>query len=134
LIEMGREGPSYTIDTLRTLRGSRPSDEIYFLAGCDALNALHTWHEPDALLAEFQVVIMDRPIEGAVNWEEVESRFAGIRRRITVADVAELEISGEDIRRRVREGRPIRYYVPAPVARYIRRNCLYRDPPGPCSS
>jgi nicotinate-nucleotide adenylyltransferase len=102
--------------------------QLFFLVGCDALGALHTWHEPEALLSEFRLVVMDRPIETVVDWDTVESRFPGIRSRIEVVHVAELEISGEDIRRRVREGRPIRYYVVPAVEHYIMAHGLYRTP------
>lgn len=126
LIELERPGPSYTLDTLRELRARLGPAELYFLVGCDALSALHTWHEPAALLREFQVVFMDRPIGEVIDWVAAERHFPGIREQVTVVDVAELEISGADIRRRVREGRPIRYYVLPAVRRYIERHQLYR--------
>ncbi len=126
LIEMNRPGPSYTLDTLRDLRAHLGSSvDLYFLVGCDALGALHTWHQPDALLREFRVVFMDRPIGEAIDWAKVEKRFPDIRKQVVVVDVAELEISGEDIRRRVRENRPIRYYVPPAVRRFIAEHDLY---------
>jgi nicotinate-nucleotide adenylyltransferase len=127
-IELERPGPSYTLDTLRALKRRLPGDELYFLVGCDALGQLHTWHEPDALLEEFSLIIMERPTGTAVDWERVEARFPHIRRQVRVVDVAELEISGNDIRRRVAEGRPIRYYVLPAVARYIAEHRLYREP------
>lgn len=126
LVELERPGPSYTLDTLREFQRRFGSQaELYFLVGCDALAALHTWHEPAAILHEFHVVFMDRPIGEAIDWPAVETRFPGIRRQVLVVDVAELEISGADIRRRVREGRPVRYYVPPPVRRYIDQHGLY---------
>jgi nicotinate-nucleotide adenylyltransferase len=127
LAELEREGLSYTIDTLRAFRETMPHDEIFFLAGCDAINQLHTWHEPDAILAEFGLVVMERPTASPVDWESAEQRFPNIRERVHVVDVAELEISGNDIRRRVQEGGPIRYHVIPAVERYIRSYGLYRD-------
>lgn len=125
-IELQRPGPSYTLDTLRALRAELgPDTEFHFMVGCDAISQLHTWHEPDALLEEFGLVVMERPTGTAVDWSQVETRFPGIRSQVKVVDVAELEISGNDIRRRVREGRPIRYYVLPAVARYIQEHGLY---------
>jgi nicotinate-nucleotide adenylyltransferase len=127
LMELRRSGPSYTIDTLRELRHQLPDGtDLFFLVGCDALSQLHTWHRPDDLLREFNLVIMERPTGTEVDWESIEQRFPDIRRQVQVVDVAELEISGNDIRRRVRQGRPIRYYVLPAVARYIHEHGLYR--------
>lgn len=129
LTELERPGPSYTLDTLRVLRECFAGDaDLYFLVGCDALATLHTWHEPATLLREFHLVFMDRPTGEVIDWEAAGRRFPGIRDQVTVVDVAELEISGADIRRRVREGRPIRYYVVPPVRRYIEQRNLYREP------
>lgn len=125
-IELDREGLSYTIDTLRALRQEVPAGtEIYFLVGCDAVGELHMWHEPDAILDEFGLVIMERPMESAVNWDAAAARFPRIREQTCVVDVAELEISSKEIRNRVEEGAPIRYYVQPAVERYIRLQGLY---------
>lgn len=125
-IELDREGPSYTLDTMRALRRHYgPGVELCFLTGCDSLTGLHTWHEPDALLDEFQVVIVERPAETEIDWPAVESRFPGIRDQVTFVDIPRLQISSQDIRRRVREGRAFRYYLAPAVEAYIRENRLY---------
>ena len=130
-IELERPGPSYTLDTLRGLRARYgEGTQLSFLVGCDALGQLHTWHEPDSLLEEFGLVVMERPTGSPVDWETVQSRFPQIRSQVEMVDVAELEISGNDIRARVRAGRPIRYYVLPQVARYIEEHGLYRDGEG----
>jgi nicotinate-nucleotide adenylyltransferase len=125
-IELNREGPSYTLDTLRSIKQELEEVDLVFLAGCDALGALHTWHQPEARLEEFQVVIMDRPTGSPLDWPAVERHFPQIRDMIRVLPVPLLEISGEDIRRRVGEGRPIRYYVVRDVERYIHVHRLYQ--------
>jgi nicotinate-nucleotide adenylyltransferase len=125
-IELERDGLSYTIDTLRALRCRMQKDvEIYFLVGSDAIGQLHTWHDPDAILEEFGLVVMERPTGSAVDWGAAAVRFPKIREQTRVVDVAELEISSKDIRRRVAEGAPIRYYVQPAVERYIRLYRLY---------
>lgn len=126
-VELERPTPSYSIDTLRDLRArSEPGAELYFLVGCDALPQLDTWHEPDALLREFQMVVMDRPTGQAVKWRAIEARFPEIRNQVQVVHVLQLEISSREIRKRVKAGRPIRYYVPDGVERYIHERGLYR--------
>jgi nicotinate-nucleotide adenylyltransferase len=62
-----------------------------------------------------------------VNWDVIEHRFSGIRDRVEIVDVPQLDISSRDLRRRVRTGRPIRYYVPESVRRYIEDRGLYRE-------
>lgn len=127
LLELDRPGPSYTLDTLRLLSERQGSGaRLFFLVGCDALAQLHTWHEPDSILRESTLTVMERPVASPIDWNTVEDRFPGIRSRIEIVDVAALEISSNDLRARVREGRPIRYYVPPPVVRYIEEHRLYR--------
>lgn len=124
--ELDREGLSYTIDTLREFREIWPAGtEIFFLVGCDAIHQLHTWHLPDELLEEFGLVVMERPTGDPVDWNAVQGRFPRIREQVRVVDIAELEISGQGIRRRVADGAPIRYYVQPAVERYIRERGLY---------
>jgi nicotinate-nucleotide adenylyltransferase len=130
LVEFERHGPSYMLDTMRILRELLGvGTELTFLTGCDALPQLHTWHRPDELLAEFRVVVMDRPTRSDVPWAEIEHRFPRLREQIHIVHVAQLDISGEDLRRRVRTGDSIRYLVVPEVDRYIRDHGLYRDPP-----
>ena len=126
-VEIDRPGPSYTLDTMRRLKCECGLEtELYFLTGCDSLAQLHTWHEPEQLLEEFQFVILDRPTERDVDWSVVEGHFPLIRSQIEVVHVIQLEISSSDIRQRVAAGRPIRYYVPASVEKYIGEKSLYR--------
>lgn len=126
-VELERPGPSYTLDTMRELQLRLGSgSELYFLVGSDALPDLHTWHEPEKLLEEFRVVVMDRPTEQGVDWAVVEARFPNIRNRVQMVSVAQLVVSGVNIRMRVRNGQPIRYYVAPAVERYIFEHNLYR--------
>lgn len=125
-VELRREGLSYTIDTLRELQARWPGTDLVFLVGCDALPHLHTWHQPEGILEEFGLVVMARPTGSPVDWGALTERFPGIRERVEVVDVAELDISARDIRKRVAEGAPIRYYVQPAVERYIRLHRLYR--------
>lgn len=127
LVEQERSGPSHIVDTMRELRDDLGTKtRLYFLVGCDALGDLHNWYQPQALLDEFHVVVMDRPTGRSIEWREVEVDFPRIREQVQVVHVAQLEISGEDIRRRVREGMPIRYQVLPQVAEYILDRGLYR--------
>ena len=133
LIEQQREGPSHIVDTMHELQDAIGGDmPLTFLVGCDALPDLHRWYKPEELLEEFSVVVMDRPTGRSVDWREVERHFPAIREQVRMVHVAQLEISGEDIRRRVRLGLPIRYHVLPAVEQYILDRGLYRSE-GPAS-
>lgn len=128
LVELARDGPSYTIDTMRVLAaGFGPDVGLVFLSGRDALASLHTWHKPEQLLAEFEVVFLERPDAEVLDWTRIDMHFAGLRNRIHLLSIPQLEVSARDIRRRVAAGLPIRYYVLPAVEHYIAEHRLYRD-------
>jgi nicotinate-nucleotide adenylyltransferase len=116
-IELAREGPSYTVDTLRALRAARPEDELVLIVGVDTFAEMATWREPDALFALCSVAVVERP--GAFG------ATADARSALRVFG-AGLPISATEIRRRVAEGRSIRYLVPDGVHDYIAKRGLYR--------
>ncbi|HEX6506109.1 MAG TPA: nicotinate-nucleotide adenylyltransferase [Chloroflexota bacterium] len=124
-IEFERDGLSYTLDTLRELRRHNSGTELIFLTGCDALSQLHTWSRPRELLDEFQIAIMDRPTGKQVSWEAVEERFPAIRHQVEIVHVVQLNISSDEIRRRVTTGHSIKYYVVPAVEEYIVEHGLY---------
>jgi nicotinate-nucleotide adenylyltransferase len=125
-VELDRSGPSYTLDTLRELRASLGAEtRLVFLAGFDALAELHTWHQPQDLLDEFEIVLLDRPTNDDPRWDIAGRHFPGIRDRIRAVHVVQLAISSRDIRERVRAGKPYRYLVPEAVAQYIASHGLY---------
>lgn len=125
-IELERPGPSYTIDTMRELRGDLGEGaRLYFLVGRDVLNYLHTWHEAQQLLDEFDVAILDRALERGIDWTDAEKHFPLIRSEVTVIPVPRLDVSSKEIRQRARLGQSIRYLVPPSVHRYIAQRGLY---------
>jgi len=131
-IELQRPGPSFTLDTLRLLRREYGGDaRLVFLTGCDSLHGLHTWHQPDVLLDEFGIVLLDRPTDGEIDWVQLESRFPKIRRQTRIVPIPLLDISSHDLRQRARKGLPIRYYVTPPVEKYILETGLYYQPRDP---
>jgi nicotinate-nucleotide adenylyltransferase len=107
--ELSREGPSYTVDTLRALRAEQPAAELVLLLGADAAAELDRWREPDAIWKLCRVEAFAREGIGE----------AGI-------PVPRVDISSSAIRARVRAGRSIRYWVPDAVADYIATHGLYR--------
>jgi nicotinate-nucleotide adenylyltransferase len=125
-VDADRPGPHYTVDMIRILKGQLPPEgELYFLMGFDSLVELPTWRRPAEIIASCRLVALTRP-NVAVDWAALEAKLPGIRERVTLIDMPELEIASNDLRRRVSEGRSIHYMVPEPVCAFIEQNGLYR--------
>lgn len=119
--ELRRHGPSYTIDTVRALKQGG-AGSVSWLIGADMLQILPQWHRAEELLAEVNFVIAQRP-GYAADWSALPQPFQSLRSKVVPAPL--LEISASDIRRRLKEGRSIRYLVPPEVERYILSHKLY---------
>jgi nicotinate-nucleotide adenylyltransferase len=124
-VELDRKGQSFTVDTLRELRGQIEGD-LYFLMGDDQIRDLHRWRSPDEILALAHVVGMSRPDYDRPDPEALSQRFPTIKDRLILVDVPAIEISSSDLRRRRAEGRSIEYRVLPAVKDYIDRHGLYR--------
>jgi nicotinate-nucleotide adenylyltransferase len=123
-IEIEREGPSYTVDTLRELRGAGPDDELFLILGGDQAAALPEWHEPEEVLELAQVAVVER-----TNWSRNAigikvGRLKGAQ-RIRYLDMPIIQVSSTSVRRRIAAGQPIRYLVPDRVANQIGATGLY---------
>ena len=129
LMEIERTGPSYTVDTLRTLREQLGTDTaLFFIIGWDSLEELYTWYKaPDILTLVTYLVAVRRPgyEEDAEYNKVLEQRLPGILQRLLVVQAPQLEISATDLRQRVAEKRPIKYQTPEAVETYIKENRLY---------
>ena len=123
-IEIDRDGPSYTVDTLREVHASRPGDELTFIVGGDMAWSLPTWRDPEAILGLASIAVAER---AGARREEVRTRLDALAgaQRISYIDVPRMDISSSALRRRVREGRPIDYLVADAVADYIHERRLY---------
>lgn len=115
--ELDRPGPSYTVDTLRHLRAREPGAEFVLLIGSDAAMDLPEWRESGRIPELARVVVFGRAGAPAPDGA-------------AAVQVPAIEISATEIRRRVREGRSIRWWVPASVAEYIAARRLYLDGEG----
>jgi len=128
-IEIDREGITYTIDTIFALKEKYNSDiEFYFITGADAILELSTWKMVDKLLSICKFIAATRPgfdiTKLEVNTKELTEEY---RKNIFTTTVPSLDISSTDIRRRVMEGRTIKYLLPKSVEDYIMENKIYRE-------
>jgi nicotinate-nucleotide adenylyltransferase len=115
--ELDRPGPSYTVHTLQELHQRYPTSDLVLLLGADAAAELAVWHEADRIPQLARVVVFARP-GAAVPSSPLIAQ---------VIEVPAVDVSATEVRRRVSEGRSIRYWVPDAVAEYIARHRLYLD-------
>jgi nicotinate-nucleotide adenylyltransferase len=112
--ELLREGPSYTVDSLRHWRSMKPDAELFLLIGMDQYAEFRTWREPETIESLATVVVLARSGE--------QPPAGGAQ----IVEMTRIDISSTSIRERVRNGLPIRYLVPETVERLIERHGLYR--------
>ncbi|MBA3327203.1 MAG: nicotinate (nicotinamide) nucleotide adenylyltransferase [Solirubrobacterales bacterium] len=130
-LEVERGGPSYTVDTLRELHATTPEDDLTLIVGADMALGLPSWREPEAILGLARLAVAERSGAGRQDIaERLDEAFAGLKGftgpDIAFFDMPRLDVSSSQIRRRVSEGRPIRYLVPDAVAERIQAARLYR--------
>jgi nicotinate-nucleotide adenylyltransferase len=121
-VDIDRDGPTYTIDTLRELHGSMQSDELYFITGADALAQILTWRDHHELFELAHFVGVTRP--GHPMSPDIVDGLP--EDRITLMEIPALAISSTDCRNRVQAGEPVWYLVPDGVVQYIGKHGLYR--------
>ncbi len=114
--ELERPGPSFTVDTLRTLRGRWPDERLILILGADAAAQLPRWRAADEVTRLADIAVLRRPGAADVTAAFVKHQVAA----------PAIEISASDIRARLRAGRNIRYLVPGAVADYIAQHRLYQ--------
>lgn len=123
-LEMVRQGPSYTVDTLQELHSSAPDQELFLIVGGDIAAGLPNWREPERVLSLATLAIAKRR---GTSRAAVESALRVLRggERAEFFRMPRIAISSTMLRERVRAGESIRYYVPDPVMSYIDHHRLY---------
>ncbi|MEA2655756.1 MAG: nicotinate-nucleotide adenylyltransferase [Chloroflexota bacterium] len=123
-VELKREGPSYTVDTLGELRRLHPSDELFLILGWDAARLFPTWRRPDEVRELASVVVVGRP--GSEAPREADLKEASLEGDGVVLCLEPTpDVSASEIRRAVALGESIAGKVPAAVDRYITAHRLY---------
>jgi nicotinate-nucleotide adenylyltransferase len=127
--EVLRQGPSFTVDTLRGLHERHPEQELTFIVGGDMAETLPSWREPESVLSLARLAVAER---SGVRREALAARLAPLQGadRVVFFDMPRLDISSSDVRARVAAGRPIRHLVPDAVAEEIDARGYYRAPAG----
>ncbi len=119
-VDIDRDGPTYTIDTLRDLHRERPGAELFFITGADALAAILSWKDVEETFELAHFIGVTRP-----GYELSETGLP--RDRVTLQEVPAMAISSTDCRERVASDEPVWYLVPDGVVQYINKYGLYLD-------
>ena len=124
-LEVGRPGPSYTVDTLTMLRKQLGSEaSLFFILGRDTLAELPLWKEPEKLVQLCRLVVAPRL--GSKDLKHLETAIPGLLDKVIQLDMPVIGISSAEIRQRITQGLTIRYLVPPEVEKYITEQKVYQ--------
>jgi nicotinate-nucleotide adenylyltransferase len=126
-IEKELPPPSYTARTLAELRDRHPEHTLALIVGGDSLHDLPTWYEPAKVMERAELVAAPRPGSALPSAADLAAAV-GVppeRVRLTVVDCPRVDVSSRDVRRRVGEGKSVRFLVPRSVEEYVRERKLY---------
>jgi len=118
-IELKREGPSYTVDTIKQLKRIYPQTQLFLLTGSDILEEILSWKDPQEIYELAKVVIGLRP-----GFDKIDQTNE-FGKRSQIIEITSLDISSTSIRHKMEMGESIRYLVPTEVEHYIRHQKLY---------
>ncbi|MBQ0055757.1 MAG: nicotinate-nucleotide adenylyltransferase [Synergistaceae bacterium] len=123
-IETDRQGKSYTFETLETLKKNPEyaKAELYFITGFDAVLDIINWRLPEAIASLCRIVAVSRT---GYTQDKISLLPENIRKTVILLEMPLLEISGTELRRRVTDGKSIKYLVPPSVEKYIAEKGLY---------
>lgn len=125
-VEIDRPAPQYTVDTLRLIKEQYLPATLIYLIGGDAIAELPRWHRPHELVAiADEIGVMRRPAD-ELDLNYLLETFPELSAKIRFVNAPLLEISSTDIRRRIRERKPYRFFLPEQVAEVIEREGFYR--------
>ena len=129
LLEINREGITYTIDTLTELHEEDSEIEYYFIMGADSLFHFNSWKEPEKILKLTNILLANRDLStfSALNSQIDYLSDKYDEANISLLDTPNLEISSHALRKRVRQNLSIKYYVPESVEEYIKEHGLYQN-------
>jgi nicotinate-nucleotide adenylyltransferase len=125
-VDIDRNGPTYTKDTLRDLAALNPDTDLFFITGADALASILSWQNWEDLFSMARFVGVSRP-GYELDGEHIAAAMKELPQdALSLVEVPALAISSSDCRRRAEAGRPIWYLVPDGVVQYVNKRDLYR--------
>lgn len=125
-IELERDGPSYTVDTLAGLREDDPARELFLILGADSLADFAMWREPRRIAELANILAVNRGRVTPDVTSAAQQLGIEFRARVQIVEMPGVDLTSTDIRRRVREGLSIQFMTPRAVDLYLRLHNLYR--------
>jgi nicotinate-nucleotide adenylyltransferase len=123
-VDIDRDGPTYTVDTLRDIQTTYPDAELFFITGADAITQILAWKDVDELWSAAKFIAVTRP--GHAMQLPADAPAGAIE----VLEIPALSISSTDVRHRAANSEPVWYLVPDGVVQYINKHQLYRGSNG----
>lgn len=125
-VDIDRPPPHYAVDTMNILKQQYPGAKLFYLMGGDSLSQLPTWERPHEFIQVCNALVVMHRSNDHIGFDTLEHILPGIKQKTIFIKAPLVEISGADIRRRVAERKPFRYYLPDSVYRLILEQNLYR--------
>jgi nicotinate-nucleotide adenylyltransferase len=125
-VEMDRPGPDYALDTVKIIEEQNPAADLVYLMGGDSLRDLPAWHNPTGLVAALRFIGVMRRLGDSIDLPALEKIIPGLSAKVRYVDAPLLDIAAHEIRQRVADGHPFRYFLPPAVYDYILEHNLYR--------
>ncbi len=125
--ELGRPGPSYTIDTIKYFEQVYPGKTIYFIMGADSLLLMDTWKDVKTLASSGNFIVVTRPGYN-VDWNKapLSELPRDLEKRLVFLEIPGMDISSSEIRKRLQKNKSIKYMLPDSVEGFIIERGLYR--------
>jgi nicotinate-nucleotide adenylyltransferase len=126
-IDVEREPPYYSCDTARLIKKDlAPDDQLYFLLGADSLTGLPKWYHAAELVHEYLdgLIVARRP-GTALDLTQLNEQMPGIDQRISFVDMPCIDISSREIRKKTKNGKPVKNFLPSSVHEFIEKSNLY---------
>jgi nicotinate-nucleotide adenylyltransferase len=124
-LEVDREGPSYTYETLELLAGERGDTELVFVMGADAAVGFESWRRPERVVELARLAVARRSGISDAEVAAVMRSLGADQGQATMLEMPQFGVSSSSVRERAAAGRPLRYLVPEAVARFVEEKGVY---------
>lgn len=125
-VDVDRQGPHYSVDTVQILEKEYPGSRLYFVMGGDSFKDFPLWHEPEKIINHCRLAVMRRPSSHPVQPDMHESVMPGLCQNVDMIEAPPIGIAATRIRQQLQSGRSVRYLLPDNVLAYIKENNLYK--------